>query len=736
MIYADIIIEISHEKLDRTFQYRVPEELAEAVRPGAFVKIPFGKGDRKIGGYVIELSDSPKIDPGRIRDIEEVSSVSEAEQPVLRLLQLAVWMKRHYGGNTIQALKCVLPSKAYGKEKQRVLLHLTEDREKAEKSLVKFRTAHQKARERLLSALLETGTLDQTLVIRKLNVSGSVIKALKEQGLLTVSSVPLYRNPRSFQGNGQKIEKLSDAQARIVSDFLARYDRGERTPALIHGVTGSGKTEVYIRMIEGVVSRGKQAIMLIPEIALTFQTVVRFTERFGDRVSYLHSKLSGGERYDQFLRAMRGEIDVMIGPRSALFTPFPETGIIIMDEEHETSYRSEITPRYHTRETAAELARLCGAAFVMGSATPSIDAYYRAKKGEYRLYELPSRANPEAVLPTVYTVDLREELRKGNRSVFSERLYSLMQKRLQNKEQIMLFLNRRGYAGFISCRKCGFIYKCPHCDVSLTAHRNGQLVCHYCGYSTPAVKQCPECGSRYIGGMKAGTEQIEQKLHEAFPEARVLRMDMDTTRGKGDYEKILSSFANEEADILLGTQMIVKGHDFPNVTLMGILVADMSLYSNDYRAGERTFQLLTQAAGRAGRAGRPGEVVIQTYSVDHPAVIYAAGGDYQGFYKQEIEYRSLCGYPPAMHLLKITAEDREEEEAERLIEEVCRLARKTEAFVIGPSSPAIARLNDIYRRQLFLKSEDEECLIALKDTVERMRESTEEFRGRLEFEFD
>ncbi|MCR5487077.1 MAG: primosomal protein N' [Lachnospiraceae bacterium] len=738
MTYADIIIGISHEKLDHTFQYRVRDELAGSIVPGAYVEVPFGNGGRVVSGYVVGLSEKPKIDESRIRDVIGLSAEEESGEPQARLVKLAAWMKQHYGGTMIQSLKCVLPVKSDQKPREKLIVHLLLEPEEAEKRLFEFRTAHQNARARLLEALMEAGTLDMALISQKLNITKTVVNSLEKRGIVRTESVPVYRNPAITGTAGKGTLTLTEAQSRIVSDFLHRYGAGDRKPSLIHGVTGSGKTELYIRMIEGVVRQGKQAIMLIPEIALTYQTVVRFYARFGDRVSYLHSRLTRGERYDQFLRAKRGELDVMIGPRSALFTPFADLGIIIMDEEHETSYKSEATPKYHARETAIRLAELSDAAFVMGSATPSMDAYYHAQNGDYRLYEMKERvgAKGEVRLPTVYTVDLREELKRGNRSVFSGKLYSLMEDRLSKGEQIMLFLNRRGYAGFISCRKCGFIYKCPHCDVSLVQHKDGKLTCHYCGFRTDMVKTCPECGSRYIGGMKAGTEQIEQSVRKEFPGARTLRMDMDTTKEAGNYEKILSSFANEEADILIGTQMIVKGHDFPNVTLMGILVADMSLYANDYRAGERTFQLLTQAAGRAGRAGKPGEVVIQTYSPEHFAVVHAAAQDYGAFYRDEIAYRELCGYPPVMHLLSVLAEDYQEEAAQSLIEKVDRIASGFPVVRIGPADAAISRIKDMYRKQLFLKSGDYELLTRIKDAVEEMREQERSYRGRLEFDFD
>ena len=495
-----------------------------------------------------------------------------------------------------------------------------------------------------------------------------------------------------------------------------------------------------MEMIARVAAEGRQAIVLIPEIALTFQTVMRFYRRFGDRVSIMNSRLSAGERYDQMMRAKAGEIDVMIGPRSALFTPFPNLGLIVIDEEHENTYKSEQIPRYHARETAIARAKLEDASVVLGSATPSLEAMYRARHGEYKLLELHNRSGNQE-MAEVHVVDLREELREGNRSILSRQLQALIADRLQKKEQVMLFLNRRGYAGFISCRECGHVVKCPHCDVSLSYHRGGKMVCHYCGYEQERVQVCPECGSRHVGEFKAGTQQIEDVVKRHFPEARVLRMDLDTTRQKDGHEKILAAFANEEADILVGTQMIVKGHDFPNVTLVGILAADMSLYSNDYRAGERTFQLLTQAAGRAGRGRKKGEAVIQTYSPDHYAIVTAAAQDYEAFYEEEIHYRELMGYPPVDNLLAILVSC----EKESLLETGCKYLKEfairikgtEEVAIIGPASPGISKINDVYRKVLYLKTEKYDTLIRMKNKLEQYIEVNSGFNTmRIQFDFN
>ena len=744
-LFADIIIDISTERLDRTFQYRVPDELKDRISCGALVSIPFGKGNRIINGYIVNLTDTPEFDPEKTKDIAGIKD-DNSEKAVGRLLSLAAWMKHHYGGTLIQSLKVVLPKKTPVKQVEQKTIRLTADKKTIDVYVKEFEKKHQVARLRLMYALMEAGAMDKKLITSKLAVGTPVIKALENRGLVKVDTTVSYRNPLVFEPHEKKINTLSIDQKSVIDGILSGYEKGDLRPALIHGVTGSGKTEVYIDIIEGMVKKGYQAIMLIPEIALTYQTVMRFSARFKDRVSFIHSKLSPGERYDQFLRARSGELDVMIGPRSALFTPFPNLGIIIMDEEHETSYKSEQMPKYHAREAAEKLASLWGAAFVMGSATPSVESYLKAMNGTYNLYEMPERITG-GELPVVYTVDLRKELANGNRSIFSERLRSLMEDRLSHREQIMLFLNRRGFSSFVSCRKCGFVYKCPHCDVSLSLHGDKKLHCHYCGYTASMEPLCPECASRYIGGMKAGTEQVEKLVHREFPGVRTLRMDMDTTRKKGDYDRILSSFANEEADVLIGTQMIVKGHDFPNVTLMGILAADMSLYSGDYRAAERTFELLTQAAGRAGRGGilpegsgarrSMGEVVIQTYSPDNYAVVAASQQNYQKFFEEESFYRKIGSYPPEGHLLQILIEDKNLKNASSASEDIARICRKSEEVqVIGPADAAIARINDVYRRVVYVKCSDYEKLACIKDEIELDRMQREDVRGHIEFDFD
>ena len=720
MKYANIIVNISHENLDRTFQYKIPSPLQNVVEIGSYVRIPFGKSNRLIEGYVLEITDRADYDPTKIKEIFDVvvdSSVTES-----RLIKIADYIRKNYGSTMINALKIVLPVKKKIKEKQEKSIVLNISKDEAEERLNTFISKHQNARARILTELINENVIDYALVTSKLNISTATLKYLEEQGIIRIDSKRVYRNSAAYDQLTNKT-LLNERQQEIADDIISDMDNGIRKTYLIRGITGSGKTEIYMEVIDKVIASGKQVIVLIPEIALTYQTVMRFYKRYGDRVSTLHSKLSDGEKYDQFVRAKNHEIDIMIGPRSALFTPFDNIGLIVIDEEHEGSYKSEKMPRYHAREVAGELSRIHNASLILGSATPSVTAYYRAKKGEYKLYEIDKRAK-EAVLPTVKIVDLREELKSGNRSMFSRALSEKIEDRLMKGEQIMLFLNRRGYSGFVSCRSCGEVVKCPHCDVSLSEHKNGKLVCHYCGYETPFVKKCASCGSTLVGGMKVGTQQVEEMIRTNYPMARVLRMDADTTKTKDSYNNILSAFANKEADILIGTQMIVKGHDFPYVTLVGILLADMSLHVNDYRASERTFQLITQAAGRAGRGSIKGDVIIQTYSPDDFSIIAASHQDYKEYYDEEISFREMLLYPPCGHMLLILCEGREYD----LLCEYCDnlagrikngiISRVEKAFVIGPTDASIVKISDIFRRVIYVKSANNESLKLVKDYIE------------------
>ena len=460
------------------------------------------------------------------------------------------------------------------------------------------------------------------------------------------------------QDNQDKI--LNEAQKRIYNSFCSDYDNNDFKTYLIHGITGSGKTLVYINMIKKVLSMGKQAIVLVPEISLTYQLVKNFISIFGDRVAILNSKLSKGERVKEFEKVLSHEADIIIGPRSALFTPFDNLGIIIIDEEHDNAYKSETVPRYDTRDLAVKLSEISRCSLVLASATPSPETYKKAIEGEYKLFELKARANKNAILPKIHIVDLRKELENGNRSIFSNKLKELIEDRLNKKEQIILFMNRRGLSGFVSCRSCGYVIKCPHCDVSLTLHNNNKLYCHYCGYNTIMPRLCPSCKSPYIAGFGFGTQKLENMTKKMFPSARVLRLDQDTNKSKDDSINIMKNFSRGDADILIGTQMIVKGHDISNVTLVGIVAADASLYINDYTSAQRTYELVTQASGRAGRAEKAGEVVIQTYNPEHYALQACLQNDYNLYYDNEMIYRQLAMYPPIIHILGIQLSAKDE----------------------------------------------------------------------------
>ena len=718
--YADIIVDISQEKLDRTFQYKIPEALREDICIGMQVRVPFGKGNREITGYVTGISVDARYDTEKMKEILGPESGGITVES--KLIALAAWIREQYGSTMNQALKTVLPVKKKMKAKEKKRLRLVLPPKEAEELLIELERKKYAARARLLSAILENGDMDYEFAIKALHVSPAAVRKMIENGAVAEEVSTVYRNPLGpVEGNEEQIsltEEQRTAAVRIAEEWASEVPR----PCLLHGITGSGKTLIYMEMIQRILEEGREIIVLIPEIALTYQTVRRFYLRFGERVSVINSRMSQGERFDQFERAREGKIQIMVGPRSALFTPFQKLGLIIIDEEHESSYISESTPRYHARDVAIERARMEGAYVLMGSATPSVDAYYKGQQGIYHMVSLSSRFAGSS-LPMVYTVDLREELKTGNRSIISKLLRDKIQERLDNREQIMLFLNRRGYSGFVACRSCCFVVKCPHCDVSLSIHSHGRLVCHYCGYETPSLSGCPECGSPYIGGFRAGTQQIEEIVKKMFPRARILRMDLDTTKGKNGHETILAAFANKEADILVGTQMIVKGHDFPKVTLVGVLAADMSLFAENYRASERTFQLLTQAVGRAGRGKNPGEAVIQTYHPEHYSIQASVHQDYEEFYREEISYRLLMGYPPAASMLAIRGACRDESLLQQgmhyIGKYIQKIYPKSELQLIGPAPENISKVNDMYRMVLYLKHGENERLIWIKNQLER-----------------
>lgn len=713
MIYAGVIVDISHEKLDKIFQYSVPEDIASVISIGNKVNIPFGAGHRT--GYVVNLSNTPEIDPDKIRPLDGIVKSSTTIDE--RMIKLAYWMKTNYGSTINQALKTVIPVKEKVKQVNNRTVRLLISPREALSLSEEYRTSKRKQSE-ILKFLSDNPVCDYRKVTQQMGQVRQSLTALSDAGLIEIDTQRVFRNELEAAEDFRNVTSLNQEQQVVCDGIIKDYDNNDMTPCLIKGVTGSGKTEVYMEIIQHVLSKGREVIVLIPEISLTYQTIMRFYAKFGNVVSVINSRLSKGEKYDRFELAAQGRIKIMVGPRSALFTPFNNLGAVIIDEEHESAYQSETIPRYHARETAIELARMTGAKVIMGSATPSLETFNRCRSGIYKLYRLDNRAG-NATIPDVDVVDLRDEMKKGNRTMFSTKLKSLMQEKLDAGEQIMLFLNRRGYQGFINCRECGNVIQCPHCDVSLTLHGRNRLVCHYCGYETVFNHICPKCGSKYIGAFKAGTEKVEEETRKIFPHASVLRMDLDTTSGKEGHRNILEKFASHEADILIGTQMIVKGHDFADVTLVGILLADMSLHCSDYRAAEITFDLLTQAAGRAGRGDRKGNVVIQTYDPEHYSIVHAAGQDYDAFYDEEMGYRELMGYPPSNHMMAVRISCADANLATKLSDELYKLTSVDDKVnIIGPADAAVYKINDIYNRVIYYKCRDYALLIQIKDIIE------------------
>lgn len=735
MNYALVVIDISHEAIDRPFTYRIPQELARQVFPGAVVDIPFGKGNTPRRGYVLEITQESDLPPERIKDLSGVRTGEETTEG--RLIHLAAWMRERYGSTMIGALRTVVPIKERVRLQSEKVLVRSASPEELSRALSRL-TAKERGRERVLRALLEKEKIAGE-ELKALSLTASQLSYLQKEGLGRMEVLERPRNP--LLGDLPPLVEappLTPEQALAAMEIRSEW-QGQDRPVLLKGVTGSGKTSIYMDLIEETLEQGRQAIVLVPEIALTYQTVRRFAARFGEGVWVISSQLSAGERYDAFRLAKEGKIKVMVGPRSALFTPFSNLGLIILDEEHESSYKSEQSPRYHARETAICRARMEGAHVLLGSATPSLASYHEAREGRYRLVRLEGRYG-NAPLPPVEIVDMREELRHGNRTMLSAGLAKALEECLQGGFQAMLFLNRRGIAGFVSCRSCGEVVKCPHCDVSLAEHNDGTLVCHYCGYTRPFSRVCPHCGEEAVYGFRAGTQQVEKQLAERFPGARILRMDYDTTRRKGSYEQILGQFGRGEADILLGTQMIVKGHDFPRVTLVGALAADLSLNSGDYAGSERTFQLLAQAAGRAGRGENPGRVIFQTYQPEHPCLRCAALQDYDAFYEEEMAFRELLLYPPAGHMLEIMGAGPEEGYLQTAMDYirrfVCRFQESARLSVIGPAMASVGKIKDTYHMRLLVKHEKEETLIALRSRVEKYIEVNAGFHGLvIQYEF-
>lgn len=785
MRVASVIVDVPARQTDQAYDYLIPDDWLGTIQRGMRVIVPFGP--RNIQGFVVDIKNDSSIE--KLREIIEPMDLVPVLNE--ELLQLGKWITETTLCYKISAFQAMLPValKARYEKKVRLLplktvnqlpenlrvffdnkIEVTweeiiennllrdfqrevtngiveviyEVRGRITKKKIK-RIEPAKPMEELVQALNSLPKnavkqkeviahfinhrepIERNVLLAKLKASSSTVKALIDKDLLSEKEVEAYRDPyqnRTFETTNPL--RLTDEQAAALIPINEAIDKEQHEVFLLYGVTGSGKTEIYLQSIDKVLKQGKEAIVLVPEIALTPQMVTRFKGRFGDAVAVLHSGLSAGEKYDEWRKIQRGEVSVVVGARSAIFAPFENLGVIIIDEEHETSYKQEENPRYHARDVAIQRAKFHRCSVVLGSATPSLETFARAKKNVYNLLTLAKRMNNQA-LPTVEIVDMREELRGGNRSMFSRQLFDKLVDRLQKNEQAVLFLNKRGHSSFVMCRDCGYVIDCPHCDISLTYHRyQQQMKCHYCGFETIVPTTCPECASEHIRYFGTGTQKVEEELGKVLPEARVIRMDVDTTTRKGSHERLLTNFQQGKGDILLGTQMIAKGLDFPNITLVGVLSADTMLHLPDFRSSEKTFQLITQVSGRAGRHQLPGEVVIQTYTPEHYSIELAGQQDYDQFYEREMVIRRMHEYPPFYFLAQIIVSHEQLTKVVSVTDTIAlfvrsRLSNKT--IVLGPVASPIPRINDRYRYQCLIKYKREPNLNeTLKNILDRYQQ--------------
>lgn len=770
--YVGVIVDVATQQTNRPYTYRVPEELTTVVAPGMRVEVPFGR--RQVQGFVVETTDQAP-EGVKLRSLTRLVDVN----PVLgeEQLQLADWLVGQTFAFKISCLQAMLPAamraqyqktvvfvtpekvpadvrSLFGEKGEiafdddrltpavmrtiaelqrsgavKIVYHVTErGRKKTVPQVVPCKTA---AEYRELATHVRTNAVRQRELLDRLaqldapvlqadflrgtHLTVAHLRAAEKQGWLTRKQVEQYRDPFNAPVKKTQAPPLMPDQEKAVAAITAAEKAKTPTPFLLEGVTGSGKTEVYLQTIAAALKYQRTALMLVPEIALTPQMVNRVRGRFGHQVAVLHSGLSVGEKYDEWRRIARGEAQVVVGARSAVFAPLKNIGIIIIDEEHEGSYKQDSMPRYHARDVALWRARYHQCPVVLGSATPALESRARAQKGVYQWLRLPHRINGQG-LPRVQLVDMRRVMGKTQVADFSPQLVTALRERLNRNEQVVLMLNRRGYAAFAMCRECGFVVQCPNCDISLTFHRDRQrMQCHYCGHEQPVPQECPQCGSRYIGFYGTGTQKVAEELHQLVPVARVLRMDVDTTRRKGAHERILEQFGNHDADVLLGTQMIAKGLDFPDVTLVGVLNADTGLSLPDFRASERTFQLLTQVSGRAGRADKAGEVIIQTFNPDHYAIQLAGKQDYEGFFVREMQVRHQNDYPPYFYTIQLTASGPKEAQIMRVLAKVRgELTRilSPQARLLGPTPQMVTRVNNRYYYQLTIKYKQEPQLQA------------------------
>lgn len=699
-LYAEIILNSDALEIDRPFTYKIPVELKERVKIGQIVKVPFGTKNKTSEGFVLALKREEEIDKSfRVKKVASIVT----DEPIIdkNNIKLIYFLREKYLCKYIDAFRLLIPvgiMKGAKSKSKKVIVFKSDDLSSIKNS---------EGYIEIINFLKEnSGKYTKTELINTNSISKYKLNKLIENGLLEVEEEIVFRyNNRTYNIDFEK--ELTAQQKQVLDEYINSSDN----LFLLKGVTGSGKTEVYMRMVEDALNKGKSAIVLVPEISLTPQMIERFKGRFGKDVALFHSKLSDGERFDEWFRVRSGKAKLVIGARSAIFLPVKNLGLIIIDEEHESTYKSDQNPKYQTKEVAEFLSNQKGCKVVLGTATPTIETFYRALIGELKLLELNSRVDGKG-MPPMKVVDMRNELKSGNASLFSRELFNEIKEKLSKKEQIILFLNRRGFSTFVSCRSCGYVFKCEECDISMTYHRNGLLVCHYCGKTKSTPKKCPKCDSKYVKFFGAGTQRVEEEVKKYFKEAKVLRMDVDTTRSKDSYENIYNTFKDGKADILIGTQMISKGLDFKNVTLVGILAADMSINIPDYRASERTFQIITQVAGRAGRGEKQGNVIIQTYTPDHYSLKYAINYDYEGFYEREFTVRALMKYPPFGKILLINAISKKEDLLKQFMHKISNgikllVEKEKDIDVLGPIPCLIAKVKENYRWQIVIKGEFE-----------------------------
>ena len=793
MTIAKIIVDVPLMQTDQPYSYKIPEEFEGMLEVGMRVHVPFGKANRLIQGIVlgIEQENDAEVADDDLKEIAEVLDFS----PVLteEQLWLAEELRKSVFSYKISILKAMLPgflNSSYDKilypleglsqEDRHRLFGSQESLAFSSLDLEKQSEMMRLTRKGLLK--LEYQAVDQKKVktqswvevnldkLEKLEISKRAKKKLElrdylfkhpetvpladllehysrdqvnffvEHGAVTIAQKEVQRSAAYFEGieSSQSLE-LNPEQKEACEAVVGAIGK-EHPPFLLQGITGSGKTEVYLQIIQGALDMGETAIVLVPEISLTPQMTERFIARFGDKVAILHSGLSNGEKYDEWRKVERGEAQVVVGARSAIFAPLKNLGVIIIDEEHEASYKQDSNPRYHARDVAILRAQYNQAALVLGSATPSLESRARAGKGVYQHLRLTQRANPLASIPEVQLIDFRDYIGQNEASNFTPPLIEAIQDRLDKKEQVVLMLNRRGYSSFVMCRECGTVDTCPNCDISLTLHMDTKTMnCHYCGFSKEIPRVCPNCQSRSIRYYGTGTQKAYDELAELFPDARILRMDVDTTRKKGSHQALLDQFGKGEADILLGTQMIAKGLDFPNVTLVGVLNADTALNLPDFRSSERTFQLLTQVAGRAGRAEKAGQVLIQSYNPNHYAIRFAKEQDYEGFYAYEMGIRRQLGYPPYYFTIGITLSHKKEEEVLRRAYEVMEILRSglsDASIILGPTPKPIARTHNLYHYQILIKYRLEDELASTLNQVLALTQERENSELRLSIDHE